>query len=76
MGLGIIEPKGVDYVPGTAILYQTKGSAEPESPRIEDSSDSDSLRLIPVPSASPRDPLVSAYVHNYIYKYYCPIHLY
>ncbi|KKA24413.1 hypothetical protein T310_1598 [Rasamsonia emersonii CBS 393.64] len=57
MGLGIIEPKGVDYVPGTAILYQTKGSAEPESPRIEDSSDSDSLRLIPVPSASPRDPL-------------------
>lgn len=62
MGLGIIEPKDVDYVPGTATLYQSKANAEPESPQ-EDSSDSDSLRLIPVPSASPRDPLVSRYLY-------------
>ena len=53
MGLGIVEPKSIfENPPGTATLLDDEVSVESLS--------KNAIILVPQPSSSPRDPLVSA----------------
>ena len=62
MGLGIYEPGPPRHVPGTATLYEDQSSGEAPSKKshLKRGTGKDSqLLLVPQPSNSPNDPLVS-----------------
>lgn len=59
MGLGIEEPSGpkTAFVPGTSILFDVSNEIGSSSKHV--SGEEPDLILVPQPSSSPRDPLVS-----------------
>lgn len=63
MGVGIYELKPARQVPGTATLYEDQGTEEAPSrtSHLKHGTGKDSqLLLVPQPSNSPNDPLVSS----------------
>lgn len=74
MGLGIREPSGTGHVPGTVKLYES-GLIAPGGP-IEENGEGETARgtkkhaaegvvLVPQPSDSPNDPLVSGTTYDW-----------